>query len=90
MMCGFGHAASGATTSAGTMRPEAFPEASGGTMETIDAIHARRSQSNVEPEPISRAQIEVLLDAAVQAPNHYKVRPWRFAVVAGKGREAPR
>ena len=57
-------------------------------MDTIDAIHARRSQGNVEPDPISRAQIDMLLDAAVQAPNHYKVRPWRFAVIAGTGREA--
>jgi nitroreductase len=30
--------------------------------------------------------IEKLLDAAVQAPNHYKVRPWRFVVVTGEGR----
>ena len=57
-------------------------------MNTLEAIHARRSQGNVEPDPISRAQIEVLLQAAVQAPNHYKVRPWRFAVITGKGREA--
>jgi nitroreductase len=30
--------------------------------------------------------IETLLDAAVQAPNHYKVRPWRFVVLSGEGR----
>ena len=27
-----------------------------------------------------------LLEAAVQAPNHYKVRPWRFVVLTGEGR----
>jgi nitroreductase len=36
---------------------------------------------------VPRALIEKLLDAAVQAPNHYKVRPWRFVVVSGEGRE---
>jgi nitroreductase len=31
--------------------------------------------------------IEKLLSAAVQAPNHYKVRPWRFVVLTGTSRE---
>jgi nitroreductase len=31
--------------------------------------------------------IEKMLSAAVQAPNHYKVRPWRFAVMSGAARE---
>jgi nitroreductase len=56
-------------------------------MNTIEAIHARRSLGQVEPDPIPSHQIEILLDAAVQAPNHYKVRPWRFVVISGKGRE---
>ena len=34
-----------------------------------------------------RETIEKLLDAAVQAPNHHKVRPWRFVVLTGAGRE---
>ncbi len=57
-------------------------------MNTMDAIHARRSEGNVMPDAIPRAQIDRLLEAAVQAPNHYKVRPWRFAVITGKGRQA--
>jgi nitroreductase len=56
-------------------------------MNTIEAIHARRSEGNVKPDPIPREQVEQLLDAAVQAPNHYKVRPWRFFVVEGSARE---
>ncbi len=30
--------------------------------------------------------IEKLLDAGNQAPNHYKVRPWRFVVLTGEAR----
>jgi len=30
--------------------------------------------------------IETILAAAVQAPNHYKVRPWRFIVLTGEAR----
>lgn len=56
-------------------------------MELIDAIFTRRSQANLKLDPIPRTVIEKLLSAAVQAPNHYKVRPWRFVVLTGKGRE---
>jgi nitroreductase len=35
---------------------------------------------------LPRELIEKLLDAHVQAPNHYKVRPWRFVVLTGDGR----
>ncbi len=54
-------------------------------METLEAIHARRSVKKIKTEAVPRALIEKLLDAAVQAPNHYKVRPWRFVVISGGG-----
>lgn len=56
-------------------------------METIDAIHTRQSTGQVKPDAVPREVIEKLLAAAVQAPNHYKVRPWRFVVMTGAGRE---
>lgn len=56
-------------------------------METIEAIHTRQSVSKVKPDPVPREMIEKLLSAAVQAPNHYKVRPWRFIVLTGEVRE---
>ena len=55
-------------------------------MDVLEAIHARHSQGKVKPDSLPRELIEKLLDAAVQAPNHYKVRPWRFVVLMGKGR----
>jgi nitroreductase len=56
-------------------------------METIEAIHTRLSVSKVKPDPVPRELVEKLLSAAVQAPNHYKVRPWRFVVLTGDARE---
>ena len=56
-------------------------------MDVIKAIHSRYSQGEVKPDPVPRVLIEKLLSAAVQAPNHYKVRPWRLVVITGKGRE---
>ena len=56
-------------------------------MDVFEAIHNRHSQGKVKPFPVPRELIEKLLEAAVQAPNHYKVRPWRFVVLTGEGRE---
>jgi nitroreductase len=58
------------------------------TMDTYEAILTRHSIPKVKQDPIPRKIIEKLLQAAVQAPNHYRVRPWRFVVLTGKSREA--
>jgi len=57
------------------------------SMDTLEAIHTRQSVGGVKPDPLPREIVEKLLSAAVQAPNHFKVRPWRFVVLAGAGRE---
>ena len=56
-------------------------------MDVLEAIHTRQSIGKVRPDPVPRETIEKLLSAAVQAPNHYKVRPWRFVVLTGAARE---
>jgi nitroreductase len=56
-------------------------------MDTFEAIHHRASVGKVKPDPLPRSIIEQLLSAGVQAPNHYKVRPWRFVVLTGKARQ---
>ena len=55
-------------------------------MDLFEAIHQRHSIKKVKQDPVPRGLIEKMLDAAVQAPNHYKVRPWRFVVLTGAGR----
>ena len=57
-------------------------------MDALEAILTRHSISKVKSDPVPREIIEKLLHAAVQAPNHYQVRPWRFVVLTGKSREA--
>lgn len=56
-------------------------------MELMTAIHTRQSVAKVLPDPVPRQIIERLLDAAVQAPNHHRNRPWRFVVLTGAARE---
>jgi nitroreductase len=55
-------------------------------MELIQAIFTRQSISKVRPDPIPHALIEQILDAAATAPNHRRVRPWRFVVLSGNAR----
>ncbi len=55
-------------------------------MDTIEAIHTRTSIKRFTQQPVEREKIEQLLDAGAQAPNHHKVRPWRFIVVSGEAR----
>ncbi|MGV2389930.1 MAG UNVERIFIED_CONTAM: nitroreductase family protein [Microcystis novacekii LVE1205-3] len=59
----------------------------GGYDGVIEAITLRQSIGKVKPDPLPRSVIERLLTAAAQAPNHYKVRPWRFIALIGAARE---
>lgn len=56
-------------------------------MELFEAIHGRMTVGKVKPDALPRETVEKLLSAAVQAPNHHKVRPWRFVVLTGDGRK---
>jgi nitroreductase len=56
-------------------------------MDTLQTIFFRHSISNLRSDPLPRSLIEQLLAAAVQAPNHFKIRPWRFVVIQGAARE---
>lgn len=56
-------------------------------MNVSDAIAQRRSIKKFQDRPVTREEIERLLDAAVLAPNHHLTQPWRFYVL---GREARR
>ena len=55
-------------------------------MDVFEAIYGRQSVGVHRPDPVPRDVIEKLLSAAVQAPNHYHERPWRFMVFTGDGR----
>jgi len=52
-------------------------------VDVFEAIHSRQSIGKVKPDPIPRPLIEKILAAGAQAPNHYRVRPWRFVVLTG-------
>jgi coenzyme F420-0:L-glutamate ligase/coenzyme F420-1:gamma-L-glutamate ligase len=51
-------------------------------MEFFDIIRGRRSVRAFRDEPLSRAQVEAVLEAARWAPSPHGRQPWRFVVVA--------
>jgi nitroreductase len=69
-MLGNGSSTGGATSPAGPVQ---------------SAIFARRSIRKFARQPVDRAVISRLLDAAAQAPNHHLTRPWRFFVLDRDG-----
>ncbi|WP_201592475.1 nitroreductase [Psychrobacter sp. Pi2-51] len=54
--------------------------------ELIHWINSRRSVGNLDLPAPTRAQIEEAIECATTAPDHKKLRPWRFIVTAGDAR----
>ncbi len=50
-------------------------------METMQAIHTRRSIRRFAAEPLDRAVIEDILRAGMAAPSAGNQQPWRFVVI---------
>lgn len=57
-------------------------------MRLSDAIRQRRSIKRFTDRPVTRQEIESLLDAAVLAPNHRLTQPWHFVVLGPEARAA--
>jgi nitroreductase len=56
-------------------------------MDAIDALTTRRSPAQfAEPAPDDAALAEILR-AAMRAPDHGKLKPWRFIVLRGDARK---
>ncbi len=56
-------------------------------MNVFETIKSRRSIGKMTEQQPTRRQIERILEAATHAPNHHKVEPWKFFVLAGWARE---
>ncbi len=50
-------------------------------MELEEVIYARRSVREYRSTPVPRDTLEVLIDAAIQAPSAMNEQSWRFCVV---------
>jgi nitroreductase len=56
-------------------------------VDALTCLETRRTAPAIEgPEP-TPAQVATILRAATRAPDHKLLRPWRFIVVSGEGRQ---
>lgn len=56
-------------------------------MDIFTAIETRRSHGLVTQEPVSKEQIQAILQMACWAPTHKRSEPWAFHVFEGEGRK---
>jgi nitroreductase len=55
-------------------------------VETFDALNTRQSAKTYGDTAPSREQLAQVLQAAVRAPDHGRLRPWRFMIIEGDQR----
>jgi nitroreductase len=56
-------------------------------MQAIDALLNRRSAKTLTGPAPDAAALALMLECAARAPDHGRVRPWRFIVIRGAARE---
>jgi len=57
------------------------------SMDALTALQTRTASPKLTDPAPTAAELEQVLKAGLRAPDHAKLRPWRFLVVSGEGRE---
>jgi nitroreductase len=55
-------------------------------MEAIEALTSRGTAKTYGDTPPSKEHLAIVLQAAVRAPDHGRLRPWRFMLIEGSQR----
>jgi nitroreductase len=55
-------------------------------MNVLEAIESRASAAKLSAPGPTRAHLEQIIRAGARAPDHGRLRPWRFAVMEGDAR----
>ena len=56
-------------------------------MDAISLLHERSSMGKLMGPPPNAEQLEAIYRAALRAPDHKELRPWRFIEFSGEGLE---
>src|SRR4030095_8313758 len=59
------------------------------TMSLFDAIHSQRAIRHFSAQPVSDEAVEMILNAAIHAPNGGNRQPWRFVVMRDAALKRP-
>src|SRR5438309_12064883 len=57
-------------------------------MTPIDALLTRASVSDLADPAPDGAELDLILEAGLRAPDHGRLRPWRFVLIRGEARLA--
>jgi nitroreductase len=63
------------------------PERGEAALAFDELLRARRSVREFRPDPVPRALVEEILEAASRAPSGTNIQPWKIHVAAGEVRE---
>lgn len=55
-------------------------------MDAIEALLTRTSAKTIGTQPIAAEHLQIAYAAAVRAPDHGRLRPWRFMMIEGDAR----
>ncbi len=55
-------------------------------MDAVEALITRRSATKLDGRVPSEEILDMVLEAAIRAPGHGKLRPWRFLLFSGDAR----
>jgi nitroreductase len=55
-------------------------------MDAIEALNTRATAKTYGEAAPSKEQLAIVLEAAVRAPDHGRLRPWRFMIIEGDQR----
>ena len=56
------------------------------SMEALELLHTRESAARLQDPAPDAAALDSIFAAAVRAPDHGRLRPWRFIVIRGDAR----
>jgi nitroreductase len=56
-------------------------------MDALEALNTRASAKTFGEAPPTKEHLAIVLQAAVRAPDHGRLRPWRFMVIEGDQRK---
>src|SRR5258707_3785695 len=59
-----------------------------GRMRALGLLLSRQSVGMLEEPAPQGAELDLIFDAALRAPDHGRLRPWRFVLIRGEVRTA--
>lgn len=57
------------------------------TMNALEMLHTRESAAKLQAPAPDDSALKAILQAAVRAPDHGRLRPWRFIAIRGEALE---